>query len=122
MLTNEINTNLFTEIDENLKELIIKYEKKNNINNKINDKEINYQQEIENIKKLYLKFNINDYQSLTSLELLQEEHHFIKIILKYSLQNSILDSNFIKKSLILTLKISNLLKKRLNKNDNIKIN
>ena len=119
MITNEININLFTEIDKELKDLILKYEKKNNIDTKINDQEFNYLKEIENIKNLYENFNINQYKTLTSLELLQKELKFIKIILKYSLQNNILDSEFLKKSLRLILNVSNILKKRLNQNDNI---
>ena len=102
--------------------------KTDNLMNKIELLEKNYQIKIKQIKENYKKKNfIEKLNKLSSLEILQTEMELIKILSKYCLENSILEYNFFLNSLILVKKINDILKERLNQptieheNDDIKL-
>lgn len=116
MITELINNELFNNIDSDLIDIIKKHEnKKNTLENKINNLESEYLSNIEEIKK-YCNENII-FENCNSLELLSKELKLIKIILKYSLSNNELEVNILENSLKYLLNISDTLKKRLNQSD-----
>ena len=108
-----ININDNIEFDKFINLLINKNEKKN-INNKISEIENNYFEKIKLIENLfYDKDKINFIKMQNSLIILQKELDIIKLLTKYTLQNKILEYNFIKICLLLLLEFSNTLKTRL---------
>ena len=118
MITNIINTDLFTNIDLDTINLINDYkDKKNTLENKIKNIELKYMTDIEDIKKFCNNNEKSMYNNITSLEILTKEVNLIKIILKYSLSNNQLEINFLKKSLNYLFILSDILKKRLKQKD-----
>lgn len=80
----------------------------------IDEIEINYFEKIKNIVNLY-ETNFNYLPSnKKSLEILQIELETIKIISRYSLQNSTLDYNLMSKILKYLFKLSEILRQRIN--------
>lgn len=100
----------------------------NTINNKISQIEQDYNNKIQYIEYLYDNIDkINEIKTYNSLIILQKESEIIKILTKYTLQNKILDYNFLKKSLLLLLEFSEFLRLKLgqkifNNNINLKYN
>jgi len=111
----------------------IDYTKYNNIllvnknEEKIENKLLQIENEYENkLKELDVKCENDEYfnelKTKNSLIVLQSELEIIKLLTKYALQNNYLDYNFFIKSLKFLYRLSELLKDKLNKNSNIKIN
>lgn len=118
MITDLINNNLFTKIDESTINIINEFQdKKNTLENKIKKIESKYLTDIDDIKKFCNINEKNMYNNITSLDILTKELNLIKIILKYSLSNNELEVNFLDKSLNYLLNLSDSLKNRLNQKD-----
>jgi hypothetical protein len=111
-IKDDFNKNL----DKFIKLLSNQHEK--NITNKISEIENNYFEKIKYIENLFSDKNkINLIKKQNSLIILQKELDIIKILTKYTLQNKILNYNFIKICLLLLLEFSNTLKNRLKQKD-----
>ena len=117
MIEQYFNNNIIKSIDLELKNIILSNKNINNIKSKIENIETNYKTLINNIKEEYKNLNKLNYKNKTALELLQKEKDIIKILLKYSLQNNLLEINFIKICLQFILYLSNILKNKLKQKD-----
>ena len=113
MIEQYFNNNIIKVVDTELKDIILSNKNINNLESKIDNIETNYKTLINNIKQEYENLNKLKYKNQTGLELLQKEKDIIKILLKYSLQNTLLEINFIKICLKFILYLSNILKKKL---------
>ena len=82
---------------------------------KINKIEDTFNEDIKQLENEGKNINnlINELKKKTSLEVLQKESRIIKLLSKYSLQNNNLNYNFFYNSLMLLIKISNILRERL---------
>jgi hypothetical protein len=114
MIKQHFNENIVKSIDTELKNIILSNKNINNLESKIENIETNYKSLINNIKQQYENLNNLNYKNQTSLELLQKEKDIIKILLKYSLQNNLLEIKFIKICLKFILYLSENLQNRLN--------
>jgi len=117
MIEQYFNNNIIKVVDTELKDIILSNKNINNLESKIDNIETNYKTLINNIKQEYENLNKLKYKNQTGLELLQKEKDIIKILLKYSLQNTLLEINFIKICLKFILYLSNILKKKLKQKD-----
>lgn len=117
-----IDRTQYTTIDNNIVELINTTKNINNIDTKIINQENEYNKNINELSKLFnnsVEYSVIKKQN--SLELLQKEHHIIKLISKYSLQNNNASKSFLINTFNLLLQISNILKDRLNQKDIVKL-
>lgn len=110
-----INTNNY------INNLVLKYKYIDNLENKIETIEEDYNLLIENIKSINLDEIDDILKNKTSLEILKKELSVIKLLSKYSLQNNELDYEFIKKCLNYCYKTSEFLRKSINQKS-LKIN
>ncbi len=108
----ELLENKMDNIDEYLK-LFEKNEVQETLSSKLDKMEETYEIQLENLKKICKDNKIINFESKTSLEIMQKQLEIIKIISKYSLQNNYLDYEFFKSSLELLLSLSSLLRTRL---------
>jgi len=97
------------------------------VKNKVLRMEDTYQKQLQEIKLIYNDPNsLENYEKLTSLEIIKKELEIIKLLSKYSLQNNYLEYDFFVKCIMFTLKLSQILSKRLKqetvKYDNITFN
>ena len=84
------------------------------ISNKIDNIELDYIQNIKEIKESYEKNNITLlFSNVNSLEILQKELEIIRLISKYSLQNNKLEYSFIMSCLKYLYELSEILRIRL---------
>jgi len=113
MIEECFNSNIIKLVDSNLEKIILSNKNINNLENKIENIETNYKTLINNIKEQYKNLEQLNYKNKTALELLQKEKDIVKILLKYSLQNNLLEINFIKICLKYILYLSYILKSKL---------
>lgn len=90
--------------------------KESNLQEKINDSELTYQNKLKQIEDLS-KTDIKDFEKQYSLELIEKEVDIIKLLSKYSLENKNLEYNFICNCLNLLHKLSKILQKRIGLKD-----
>ena len=111
------NVNIINNIDDNILDLIhnIKIKKPDAINHIIDNIEIDFNTKLEQLREETKIINISKiYINHKSLEIIQKELEVIKLISKYSLQNNVLDYNFIILGLKFIYKLSEILRIRLN--------
>lgn len=113
------NVNIINNIDDNILDLIhnntIKIKKPDAINHIIDNIEIDFNTKLEQLREETKIINISKiYINHKSLEIIQKELEVIKLISKYSLQNNVLDYNFIISGLKFIYKLSEILRIRLN--------
>lgn len=110
-----INTNLIDQY--NLNKYIEKSNKnvEKNIENKVDKIEIEYQNNLKEMKELCNDNNIiSYYDKQNSLFIIQKEHKIIKLLTIYILQNNNLDFNFFESCINILFKLSEILRIRLN--------
>jgi hypothetical protein len=84
------------------------------IENKVNEIEIEYEVKLKELEKQFLKDDeIDKYNDMNSLQILQKELEIIKLLTKYSLQNNQLDYIFFLSCLEFLFKLSEILRIRL---------
>jgi hypothetical protein len=96
----------------------------NNLNNKINTMEENYNNKIKEYMKIILNHNeyISKIKNKSCLFIIQQELDIIKILTKYTLENKILDLNFYIPCLNLLLELSEILRIQFNQKEIINNN
>jgi len=96
----------------------------NNLNNKINTMEENYNNKIKEYMKIILNHNeyISKIKNKSCLFIIQQELDIIKILTKYTLENKILDLNFYIPCLNLLLELSEILRIHFNQKEIINNN
>jgi hypothetical protein len=118
----EINHDLYKNINDQLLHKINTTKNINNIQVKIAEQENNYIEKIKKLKKIIENKNIvKSLDGLTVLEILQKELEIIKLISKFSLQNNNVNKHFLIDSLNLILRISNFLQNKLNQKEILNI-
>ena len=117
-MNSYFNVNIINNIDDNILELIHntnKNKKPDAINHIIDNIEIDFNTKLEQLREETKIINISKiYINHKSLEIIQKELEVIKLISKYSLQNNVLDYNFIISGLKFIYKLSEILRTRLN--------
>ena len=118
-MNSYFNVNIINNIDDNILELIHNNTSKNKktdaINHIIDNIEIDFNTKLEQLREETKIINISKiYINHKSLEIIQKELEVIKLISKYSLQNNVLDYNFIISGLKFIYKLSEILRIRLN--------
>jgi hypothetical protein len=113
MLSTYFNEKIL-ESNDYINNLCLNYKYIDNLENKINIQEDDYNlhiNEINNIKLLEIK---NNYENQKCLKILQKELLIIKLLSKYALQTNDLDNVFIIKCLKICFELSEILRKKLN--------
>ena len=108
------NSSIIDMVDAEMIQIINNSKKTDTLGLLIDNIEINFNDKIKELKESIKIENIeSQYNSYKSLEIIQKELEIIKLISKYSLQNNILEYNFIISCLSLLFKLSEILRIRL---------
>ena len=108
------NSSIIDTVDTEMIQIINNSKKTDTLGLLIDNIEIDFNDKIKELKESIKIENIeSQYNSYKSLEIIQKELEIIKLISKYSLQNNILEYNFIISCLGLLFKLSEILRIRL---------
>ena len=113
MLTTYFNEKIL-ESNNYINNLCLNYKYIDNLENKINIQEDDYNLHINEINSIELLEIKNNYENQKCLKILQKELLIIKLLSKYALQTNNLDNNFIIKCLKICFELSEILRKKIN--------
>ena len=94
MISAYFNKNVL-DTDEYIQNLVKNYTYVDNLENKINLQEDDYNVNIEEINNMKIENIKNEYNNMKCLHILQKELMIIKLLSKYSLQTNNLDYSFV---------------------------
>lgn len=113
MISTYFNKNIL-ESNDYINKLVTNYKYIDNLENKINVQEDDYNLHINEINNINIDEINNLYSSKKSLIILQKELLIIKLLSKYALQTNNLDNNFVIKCLKICFQLSEILRNKLN--------
>ena len=113
MISNYFNENIL-ESNEYIDDLIKNYKFVDNLENKINLQETDYNLNIDEINNLTISEINKTYENKKCLHILQKELLIIKLLSKYSLQTQNLDTKFVIKCLKICFELSEILRQKIN--------
>ena len=105
------NNNVF--INNNIDKYINLFKKKKNIIEKLKSIEDEFKNKIQKIKEDYKKFKIEEFSNLQAIQILEKQKNIILILSKYTLQNSIVEKEFLKCALNFIKNMSLILMKKI---------
>jgi len=109
------NNSIIATIDSSILNILNSNKKAETINVLIDNIELDFNDKIKELKEnCYIENITSIYNGHKSLEIIQKELEVIKLISKYSLQNNVLEYNFIISCLKYLYKLSEILRIRLN--------
>ena len=112
MISAYFNKNVL-ETNEYIENLIKNYKYIDNLENKINLQEDDYNINIEEINNMDINSIKDVYNDMKCLHILQKELIIIKLLSKYSLQTNNLDYDFVIKCLKICFELSEILRKKI---------